>query len=267
MLISGAPIGALGDGDGDVAGGDGFAYVLAVQMGLDILEPCDGFGVEREQNVSDYYAGIVSGAARFDFKYDCGGFFPALECLSKILGEANRLQSDAEIATGNTALREERIHHAVHCGDGQGEGSHGSEFWSGDAGHTAFGVNNSATDSGALQGDIQANVGREGKASPEAALTRNHADDGQRSNGAASASASHDERDVAGVERGCVAERRNGGVCLFALQYGDVARGITTNEFSAGYLAVWKCHLDIFVALQGVLGGDDDAGPPDHAAG
>jgi hypothetical protein len=75
MLISGAPVGAFRDGDADVAGraaakkagGDRFADVLAVQMGLNILEPRDGFGVERKQNVSDHHAGIVSGAARFDF--------------------------------------------------------------------------------------------------------------------------------------------------------------------------------------------------------
>jgi hypothetical protein len=75
MLISGASIGTFRDGDADVAGGtaakkaggDGFADVLAVQMGLDILEPRDRFGVERKQNVSDHHAGIVSGAARFDF--------------------------------------------------------------------------------------------------------------------------------------------------------------------------------------------------------
>ena len=75
MLISGAPVGTFRDGNGDVArraatqkaGGDGFADILAVQMGLDILEPRDGFGVEREQNVSDHHAGIVSGAAGFDF--------------------------------------------------------------------------------------------------------------------------------------------------------------------------------------------------------
>src|ERR1700730_12248623 len=112
MPISGAPIGAFGDGDADVAGlaaakkagGDGFSDVLALQMGLDILEPRDRFGVQRDQNVSDHYAGIVSGPAGFDFQDDCGGFFLALQGLSEILGEANRLQSDSEVPVGDAAF-------------------------------------------------------------------------------------------------------------------------------------------------------------------
>src|SRR5712664_24477 len=197
MLISGAPIRAFGNGEGDVAGraaakkagGDGFADVFAVQMVLDILEPRDGFGVERKQNVSDYHAGIVSGAAGFDFQHNRGGLFPALERLSEILGEADRLQPDAEVAARNTALREERVHYAVHRGDRQGKGSRGSEFWSGDAGDAAFGVDDCATNSSALQDHIQANVGGESEAAPEVALARHHADKGQRGDGAAGAGA------------------------------------------------------------------------------
>ncbi len=209
----------------------------------------------------------MSGAARFDFQYDCGGFFPALECLSEILGKANRLQSDAEVSTGDAALRKKRIHHVVYRRHGQGKGSCRGEFRRSDASYAAFGVDNSAADSGVLQGDIQANVGREGKASPEAALVRNHADEGQRGDGAAGTGASDDERNIAGVKCRGIAEGRNGDARLFALQYRDVAGRVSADEFRGGYLAIGQRHLDIFVALQGVLGGDNDPGAPDDSAG
>src|SRR5580700_1490731 len=231
MLISGAPVGTFRDGDGDVArraaakkaSGDGFPDVLAMQMGLDVLEAHDGFGVERKQNVSDHHASIMSGAAGLDFQHDSGSFFPSLERFSEILGEANRLQAYAEVATGDAALREERVHHAVHRGDGQGEGSRGSEFWSGDAGDPAVSIDHSAADSRVMKSDVQTNVGREREAAPEAALVRNHADEAQRSDGAAGTGASYDESDVAGMKRCGIAERRNDRVRLLAPQDGNVS--------------------------------------------
>src|SRR5207245_2105341 len=96
---------------------DGFA----VELRVNIFEARDRMAGERDENISDDNAGFVRGAFGFDFENDGGRFFTALQGLAESFGQADRLQTDAEIPLRNVPFFQQRVDDTIDGGCRNGD--------------------------------------------------------------------------------------------------------------------------------------------------
>src|SRR5216684_4912100 len=185
---------------------EGFADGFAVQLRVNVFEARDRMARQCDENVSDDDAGFVRGAFRLDFENHGGGFFAALQGLAESVGQTHGLQAETEVALRDVTLAQQGVDDAIDGRSGNGDGAKAGEARRGDADRAAVGVDHGATDGGGLQCDVEANVRCEGGAGPGAALGRYQADNAERGYGTAGARATYDEREVAGLQGGHVAE-------------------------------------------------------------
>jgi hypothetical protein len=120
---------------------------------------------------------------------------------------------------------------------------------------------------GRLQADIETNVRSERSARPRAAFGRYQTDDAESGDSTAGACASNHERDAAWFKESYIREVRQRGRSFRALQYSEIRRGIAAPQDGWNYAAIRQRNLDLFVATERVLRGDDYPGPPQDAAG
>src|SRR6266851_1212648 len=191
-----------------------FADGFAVQLRVDILETRHRATGESDENISDDDAGFVRGTFRLNLENHGGGLFAALQGLAERVRQTHGLQADAEIALRDVALFQQGVDDPIDRGNRNGDDAEAREAGRGDADDAALRVNDGAADSGGLQRDVEADVWRESRAGPGAALGRDQADDAEGGDRAAGARAAYDEREIAGLESGDIAQGGHVGRCF-----------------------------------------------------
>jgi hypothetical protein len=127
-------------------------------------------------------------------------------------------------------------------------------------------VNDRAANSRGLQADIEPNVRSKRCARPSATLGDNQTYGAKGSYRATGARSPDNERETAGLDRGDIARFRNGRSGLGAFQNGEVSGSVAACKSGSDNAAVGQSDLNVFVAAQCVLRGDDDAGAPNDPA-
>src|SRR5712691_173048 len=171
-----------------------FADGFAVKLRVDVFEARNRMAGECDENVSDDDAGFVRGTFRLNLENHGGGLFAALQGLAERVRQTHGLQADAEIALRDVALFQQGVEDPIDRGNRNGDDAEAREAGRGDADDAALRVNDGAADSGGLQRDVEADVWRESRAGPGAALGRDQADDAEGGDRAAGARAAYDER-------------------------------------------------------------------------
>src|SRR5579863_2022814 len=168
---------------------------------MNVFEASDGVAAERNDDVANHQASAIRGAVRLDFEHDGGGALFTLERLAKRFGQADGLQADAEISARDAAFFKQRVDHVVDGCGGSERRAEAAEAWGDDAEDFSAGVDYRAADSGRLNRDVEADVGRKRHAGPRFALGGDEADSAERGHWAAGACSADGENQAAGLER------------------------------------------------------------------
>src|SRR6476620_11560768 len=118
-------------------------------------------------------------------------------------------------------------------------------------------IDEQTSNRGRLQADIEAYVRSERSARPRAAFGRYQTDDAESGDSTAGACASNHERDAAWFKESYIREFRRRGGSFRTLDYSESRRGIPAPQDCWNYPAIRQRNLDLFVATERVLRGDD----------
>src|SRR3954451_3615913 len=220
-----------------------FADGSAVKLSVNIFEARDLLAGERYENVADDQASVVRRSIRLDFENDGGSFRIAVERLPDGVREADRLQSNAEIAVRDVTFLQKRFDHGGHRRRGNRGYSKPAEARAGDADDATVSVDHGAAGGSGLQADVETNVRRERRSGPSVALGSRETDDAECGNRAAGARAPDDERNGAGFQSSGVTEWRRRGSSFGAFENGDIGGWIAAGQSCGNYSAVGQRHV------------------------
>ena len=85
---------------------------------MNVFQSRDRVTRDRHDDIADDQPGFVGWSLRLDFEHDCGGFFFALQRLTKRVGQSHKLEAYAEITARHTALLQQRVRDRAHRGGG-----------------------------------------------------------------------------------------------------------------------------------------------------
>src|SRR5262249_25424624 len=238
---------------------------FSLQLRLDVFEPRHGAPGKRHKNVADHDASVVCGSVRLHFQDNRGGSFLPLKRLTERFRETDRLQTDTQVAQGNTALFEKRSNHRGDGRRGNGCRSKARESRGSEPHSTSIGVNSYATDRCRLESNIETDIRRERYTRPRTALSGNKAHDTERGDRTTCASAANHKRETPRVYdfTFCGVVRRQ--LRFLALQNGEVRSRIAPRECCRGDTAIGQSYFNFFVATERVLGGNNQSRLPHYS--
>src|SRR4029077_186564 len=164
-----------------------FADVLACEMRLHIFKTQHGLAIQAHKNVADHDSCFVRWAGRFDFQHHDRAIRLAIQRLHEILREANRLQTNTEVAARDASFLQQSVDHTIHRGYRQSQRAAWRELRCGDADNASVAIDHRATNSRSRQRHVETHIRRQWRAAPDAPFLHYQADKSQRRNGSAGA--------------------------------------------------------------------------------
>src|SRR5262249_45660646 len=104
-------------------------------------------------------------------------------------------------------------------------------------------------------------------ASPSAPFRRDEADHTKRGNRPASARTTNDQRNAARLDRGHLRSLRNRRAGFGAFQNSEISGSVSACKRRGNHATIGQCDLNIFIAAEYMVSGDNDSWTPDDAAG
>lgn len=237
-------------------GGNCLGDDIGFQDGLDIIGVGDRGGVEGNENIADEETGTVGGTVGFDGKDDeaAGG--------GHALGQGDWLEAKAEETLGDAPAGEDFVDDGTDGGDGDGHGAGAAERTGGESDEAGRSIDDCATGGAGIEGDIETQELIDRTAAPGTPGSADHAEDTHRGARAIVERAADSEGELACLEGGCISRVEMGGEMGFDSENGEIGTGMASGDCCGDHLVAGKSYGDVVVALDGVIGGDDDAGLP-----